>query len=114
MTQTERVILIQGDANKWYDQAIFIVKPDGKAGNVPVDMVSEAEKIIHNYLVKNKRPLPKGLRAQGAPVGYAPASQTVNTTKKRKASRRMDFYLNIIMILACLAIAGIFMYGMFG
>ena len=114
MTKAERVILIQGDENKWYDQAIFIVKPEGQRGQVPVDMVSEAEKIIRNYLVKNNRPLPYGLPGQTEAMGYAPHGNVEPLRKKRTKGRKMDFYLNMIMVLACFAIAGVLMYGIFG
>jgi hypothetical protein len=112
MTASERVILIQGDASKWYDQAIFIVKPNGKAEDAPVDMVAEAEKIINNYLIKNKKPLPAGFPPNSnlSSMGYVPTVAT--TPKKRTPSKRVDFFLNIIIVLACLAIAGVFMYGM--
>ncbi|MCL2203325.1 MAG: hypothetical protein FWB88_05250 [Defluviitaleaceae bacterium] len=108
MTQSERVILIQGDASQWYEQAIFIVKPSSP--HVPVDMVAEAEKIIHNYMVKNKRPLPAGFPGKGKAKGYVPTYTPV--AKKRGPSRAVDFFLNAMMILACLALAGVFLYGM--
>ncbi|MCL2500483.1 MAG: hypothetical protein FWE90_09120 [Defluviitaleaceae bacterium] len=109
MTTAERVILIQGDANKWYDQAIFIVKPHAPRHEVPVDMVAEAEKIIHNYMIKNKKPLPAGFPPTQV-TGYAPEAPPLPA--KRLPGRR-DFFINIAMILACLVIAGLLAYGMF-
>jgi len=125
MTQSERVILIQGDAEKWYDQAIFIVKPENKRGDIPHDMVTEAERIIYGYLNKNKKPLPSGFPKAGV-VGYASGAagangadfangiNTANASfgKKNKASRLLDYLLNILMVLACLALAGVLMYGL--
>ncbi|MCL2171685.1 MAG: hypothetical protein FWB71_05970, partial [Defluviitaleaceae bacterium] len=42
-----RVILVKGDESKWYEQAIFILRPgrDGAAG-APLDFVKEAERIV--------------------------------------------------------------------
>jgi len=107
MTTAERVILIQGDANKWYDQAIFIVKHHAPGHQIPIDMVAEAEKIIENYMVKNNKPLPVGFPAPSV-KGYG---LDASGTKKRRFSKRWDFFINILMMLACLAIAGIFLYG---
>jgi len=110
MTKAERVILIQGDADKWFDQAIFIVKPNTPSGTVPKNLVVEAEQIIANYLTKNNRPLPPGL----PPTHRAYASTTpmhARATKKR-AAKGANLLLNVLMVLACLALAGVFIYGM--
>jgi hypothetical protein len=110
MTKPERVILVKGDATQWYEQAIFIVKQNPPPGNLPKDMVAEAENIIRDYLVKNRRPVPAGFPGGGSgPVqmGYAPYK-----TAKKPARTRTDFLLNVIMVLACVAIAAVFAYGM--
>ena len=48
--KTERVILVKGNAKSWYEQAIFIIKPT--VDTQPLDFVAEAEKIIHEYNLK--------------------------------------------------------------
>ena len=109
MTTAERVILINGDANKWYDQAIFIVKPGTKANAVPGNMVDEAEHIIANYLTRNKKPLPANFPAIRA---YADTDAPATTRTKKRAGSSANFLLNVLMILACLALALVFIYGM--
>ncbi|MCL2364949.1 MAG: hypothetical protein FWC71_09845 [Defluviitaleaceae bacterium] len=105
MTTTERVILIQGDTKSWYEQAIFIVKPDAK--NIPTNMVEEAEQIIANYLARNRKPLPANF-----PITHAHAPIiTANETKKRPRKRRADFFINLLMFLGCLAFVLMFVYG---
>jgi hypothetical protein len=122
MTTAERVILIQGDSNKWYDQAIFIVKPNAKE-NIPVDMVAEAEKIIHNYMIKNNKPFPVNFPTQKTfptstthVTGYAasvPISNVVSVTKtKKRPHGRLDIIFNIIMFFACLALVGVLVFGL--
>jgi len=106
--KTERVILLKGDATKWYDQAIFIVNQNTPAAKMPVDFVAEAEKIINNYMSKEKK-LPAPVVAHHAPPAVPPRP-AAKPAKKRRSS--FDFALNIMMILACIAIVAVFMYGM--
>jgi hypothetical protein len=115
MQTTERVILIKGDATKWYNQAIFIVNKDTPAVNMPVDFVAEAEKIICNHMRTGKRAAAPAVYTSHMPKTYtqptsnAPATHT--GTKKTKVSK-FDFVLNVVMILACVAIVAVFAYGM--
>jgi hypothetical protein len=118
MGQTERVILVKGDATKWYNQAIFIVNKDIPATKMPVDFVAEAEKIIYSHMAKEKTkkaavpavytsPPPKASFA--APTSCnAPATRTGT----RKKTSTFDFVLNCVMVLACVAIVAVFAYGM--
>jgi len=105
---TERVILIKGDATKWYNQAIFIVNQNTPATKMPVDFVEEAEKIIYGYMArKNATPQPyHGV----LPKPSYPKSVGVRTKKKKTST--FDFVLNTVMVLACIAIAAIFAYGL--
>ena len=108
--KTERVILLKGDATKWYDQAIFIVNKNTPATKMPVDFVAEAEKIIANYLrVENKKQLPKNKTA--AAITSTTTPKKIQQKIKPKNST-FDFTLNLIMIFACIAIAIIFAYGL--
>lgn len=117
---TERVILVKGDSTKWYNQAIFIVNRNTPATKMPVDFVAEAERIIYNHVTKQK----KHAMAGGAPAEYtspapkvlpAPANYNTPATRtgtKTKCASKFDFVLNVIMILACVAIVAVFVYGM--
>jgi len=55
MQTKEQVVVIQGDATKWYSQAVFIMNPSPTAQPVPVDLVAEAEKIIFNYEARRRK-----------------------------------------------------------
>lgn len=108
-TKNDRVILIKGDASKWYDQAIFIVNKNIPPDKIPVDFVAEAEKIINQYIMKKNRQAghPKNTE------GFLPPSMPAKAVKPVK-DKRFDFALNMIMLLGCLAIASMFIFGMFG
>jgi len=84
--KTERVILVKGDASKWYNQAIFIVNKNVPTQTMPIDFVAEAEKIIHEYNLKH-------------------TNETIQPIKRKNYPR------NILMILACVAIAAILTFG---
>jgi len=105
--KTERVILIKGDSTKWYDQAIFIVNQNMPAHQIPTDFVSEAERIIHNYM-RNKKPLPNP-----SPNIIAPVT-TISKPKKTKTKERTktDFALNILMMIACMFLVVVLVYGL--
>lgn len=105
--QSERVILIKGDASKWYNQAIFIVNSTMPASKMPVDFVSEAEKIIYNH-VRNKGGMQGAYTSTGKHGGGA--RDTTAIGRKKKGSS-FDFMLNLMMILACVAIIAVFSYG---
>ena len=117
MTQTERVILIKGDSTQWYNQAIFIVNKNMPATKMPVDFVAEAEKIIYNYTAKQK--YPATLKKGAGPVVYTSnmnmpvpsAAPALRTSAKKKKTGTFDFVLNMIMVLACIAIIAVLAYG---
>jgi len=105
MKPTERVILVKGDATKWYNQAIFIVNKDMPATKMPVDFVAEAEKIIYNHI--------RTTRGHTIPAAYAATAPAKPTpARRKKKASAFDITLNIMMILACVAIAAVFAYGM--
>ena len=116
----ERVILIKGDENKWYDQAIFIINPTASKDKLPLDFVAEAERIINGYMDKSRRPASPAVSsfAPGPGSGTALALPSQSTTATvapaaKKPARRSgsDLLLNVLMILGCLAIALLFIYG---
>ncbi|MCL2198564.1 MAG: hypothetical protein FWB80_06550 [Defluviitaleaceae bacterium] len=114
---TERVILIKGDGTKWYNQAIFIVNKDTPAIHMPVDFVAEAEKIICNHMATGKKAAAPAVYTSHMPKSYtqptynAPATHT-GTKKTTKPASKFDFVLNMVMVLACVAIVAVFAYGM--
>ena len=134
MRAKERVILIKGDATKWYDQAIFIVNQNLPANKIPVDFVGEAEKIIYNYMARSQKAAqatPQTVAHGGAhmfggsssggtelieslPAVPVPRSSGAKPVVKsvRKKKTKADFMLNWLMVLACIAIAMVFLYGM--
>ena len=101
--KTERVILVKGDATKWYEQAIFIVNPNTDA--MPVDFVAEAEKIISDYNLnsENKNLIPKNTAA--SPVIIKPR-------QFEQDSENPSIMLGVLMLIACIAIVVIFTYGL--
>ena len=90
-----RVILIKGGNNKWYEQAIFIVRKDA-AAQIPVDFVAEAEKIINGYMHRKAKPAPARTRQQTA----------VKNTP-------LDYVLNTLIVVCCIALAAILTYAVF-
>ena len=111
--KTERVILIKGDATKWYNQAIFIVNQDTPPEKMPVNFVAEAEKIINNYMEREKRgTLPSAKSHSPAIAPAKPATHQAKSAKAKKKGSKTDFVLNMLMVLACVAIVAVFVYGM--
>lgn len=94
MMNQDRVILIKGDHTKWYEQAIFIMNKNVPANKIPVDFVAEAEKIIN---------------------GRAGGAATLPSREKRagKGSGSFDLFMNVLMLLGCLALAGVMAYSYF-
>ena len=98
--KTERVVLVKGGANKWYEQAIFIVNPNAPTEDMPVDFVAEAEKIVSDFNLK-RRSRKHATAAINEQVESAPKSSS-------------NFALNFLMVIACIAVAAIFIFGILG
>jgi hypothetical protein len=105
MGSNERVILIKGDADKWYNQAIFIVNKDLPPGKLPVDFVAEAEKIIADYMRRKRTPL----NAASFPEKIA-----VNPAKPKVNKRKFDSFINFCLILGTALIVAALVYGLAG
>ena len=99
--RTERVVLVKGDATKWYEQAIFIVNTNAPAESMPLDFVAEAEKIIGEYNLKRET---------------VPPSVVVHPAKVRPFGKRVrepNFLVHgVIMALAAVVIAAVFAFGL--
>jgi len=107
--KTERVILVKGDATKWYDQAIFIVNPNIDAGQMPVDFVAEAEKIISDYNLMRKNKIVGNTPAIIVPPAKRKEENNFIAPNSKKS--RTNFALGFLMIVACLIITAIFAFG---
>jgi len=107
--RTDRVILIRGDASKWYDQAIFIVNKDMPYERIPVDFVAEAEQIISSYINKNRNSCYLG--GYGADIPPALLQKIRPIKKERSARSNFDLAVNIMMLIGCLLVAGSLIFG---
>ena len=101
----KKVICINGDDSKLYDQVIFIMK-DG-INNVndnnkkPIDFVFEAEKIINAHINNDKN------------IKKQEITNVTTRTKDGiqqiviKKSGKFDIILNIVMLVCCISLASI-------
>ena len=104
MEGNERVVVIKGNPEKWYSQAVFILNPQAKAEDAPVDLVAEAERIIINYMAQ------KHECAGGKQYGHV---QEEAPPKKGKKRLQFDFLLYMLMVLACVGLVAIVALGWF-
>ena len=95
--KTERVVLVKGNSTRWFEQAIFIVNKSAEAERMPVDFIAEAERIIEEFNLKNAT-----LPADGPPPPPVIKKPAVNS-----------FWTTGLMILASVAITGIFAFQLF-
>ncbi|MDR1704434.1 MAG: hypothetical protein LBS19_07075 [Clostridiales bacterium] len=102
MSDNKRVILITGDEQKWFEQAIFIVRKSA-AQRANIDFVREAELIIQNYMsgAAARTPVSPEPGLSAAPSGRAAAS--VRKTYKSHRSK-LDVIINTMIIVVCGAI----------
>ena len=111
MQTNERVVVIKGDATKWYSQAVFIINPGTPAEKIPIDFVAEAENIIFNYMARKH----KNMDSLHAYMDYCPPPAIVTAPDKRPAIKkrfRREFMLYMLMIAACIAMAAVFAFGL--
>ena len=122
----KRVILIPGDKSAWFDQAIFIIRP--KATNIPIDFVAAAEAIVSQYLETGERSEAReyALTAQAVATHVSELSAPIPldqdfveiTTRpspvksakksgKKKGKAGVDVALYVIMLVCCIALAGL-------
>lgn len=74
----DEVVLIENDKNGWYEKAVFILNKDVPKKKRPKDIVGEAEKIIEDYMKKNR----------------------LNYSLKKHKKRNIDFVLNLSLFLS--------------
>jgi len=112
MQTNEQVVVIQGDASKWYSQVVFIMNPNPGAEKTPMDFVAEAEKIIFDYVARKRKYAGDSVHAYldyTTPV-IIPAKAKGRAVKEKKRFR-WEFLLNLLMVAACVAIAVVFAVG---
>lgn len=113
MEKQDRVILVQGGVSKWYDQAIFIVNKNAQVSTMPVDFIQEAENIINEYLMNDKAGndiviTDKNVTNFGNSTIKTRPKTNVKTTKTVKStSNALDVWINTIMLVCCVIMAGI-------
>lgn len=104
MDNKKKVILINGEAGKWYEQVIFIINEKEK--NVPKNIIFEAEKIINEYIDKKYN---RNLTNKNINTTEIKSFEGNNIKKKaKKDTKKMKNYLNFaifltIGIIFCLA-----------
>jgi len=99
MEKTERVIVLKGDATKWYEQAIFIINPKEQE-KMPPDLVQEAERIIHEYNLK--REAEKSTNPVILPGLASP----------QRGNFFSDFKVHIFMAAASVIVTAVFIFGL--
>ena len=93
----ERVVLIKGNESNWYEQAIFILKPNALAKNMPVDLVSEAEKIVGQYYC--------GINGALAPMATSKQITGIPHAGPKKLKKSwFDVMLNGLMLISCIVL----------
>jgi len=111
-----KVVLLKGDNNKWYEQAIFIMRQGQNADEI--DFVKEAEKIINSQMLysqiadkyeEQKILMPATTAIVPAGTAAAPKVQVVNKKPQAQPSK-LDFTLNLTLLIVAIAIAAAFLY----
>ena len=107
-----RVVMVKGDGDKWYEQAIFIVRPgyENTRQRETVDFVREAENIAIGRsgmsLIIDER---GGMRPPSTQIPQINRPTEAKAPKKQR--RGFDFKLNLFLVCSCLVLAGVIMYN---
>ena len=112
MPTNERVVVIKGDASKWYSQVVFIMNPHARSTGPPVDLVAEAENIIRDYARRKNK-------SGNIVDGYGECSDYALPAAGKEHRRwydflRFDFILYTMMFAACLVLATLVAVGVMG
>ena len=110
MQTSERVVIVKGDASKWYSQAVFFVNPNAPENKIPKDFVAEAENIIFNYMAKKQKNMEYSIPAYMD--YYTPSAILTVPAKHAKKRERHGLILYALMTAACIALAVIFAFGL--
>ena len=101
MTEQNKVVLINGDNSKFFDQAIFIVKKNIPENKMPVDFVAEAERIISMHLTKKRR-------SHDTYIHFAPEFEldmVKEELAKKKRGLKIHMLLHFMLISTCITLA---------
>ena len=101
MTEQNKVVLINGDNSKFFDQAIFIVKKNMPEHKMPVDFVAEAERIISAHLAKKRR-------NRDTYVHFAPEFEldmVKEELARKRRSVKFHIMLHLVLLTACITMA---------
>ncbi|MCL2350656.1 MAG: hypothetical protein FWC67_04165 [Defluviitaleaceae bacterium] len=110
MDSKRKVVLLKGDSNKWYEQAIFIMRPH--AAQEDIDFLKEAEMIMNSNTVQHKlieQYEKMGAHAPLAPLSPPPAPPQAKKAPPRKS--RFDAMLNFTLIVTGIALVAVFAYN---
>jgi len=98
MTEQNKVVLINGDNSKFFDQAIFIVKKNVPENKIPVDFVAEAERIISMHLAKKRR-------GHDTYIHFAPEFEldmVKDELARKKRGAKFHMLLHFVLISTCI------------
>jgi len=86
----KQVIMIKGDNSKFYEQVIFILRPQEVKKLKEIDFVNEAQKIINNYMTQkyNNTTTPQ-------------VNEKIESQPPKK-NKEIDKILNICIVLCCI------------
>jgi len=110
-----RVVMLRGTKDKWYEQAIFILRDGAMQGEM--DCLKEAERIVNghgmqNILADKYKPAPAPIYL---PTNTSPAPAQVSQRKSEpapppKRNKRFDSFLNISLIVIGIAVMALIAY----
>ena len=112
-----KVVLLKGDENKWYEQAIFILR--SSVNETEIDFVKEAERIINSHSLQNQIANKYGqmaghtpMAALAAPTQAPPPLPAVQKNNSRpRPKTRLDFILNAALITTGIALVSLLIFN---
>jgi len=101
MTEQNKVVLINGDSSKFFDQAIFIVKKNIPDNKIPMDFIAEAERIIGMHLARKRR-------GQDTYIRLAPEFEldiVKEELARKKRGIKFHMLLHLVLLTTCVTLA---------
>lgn len=99
-----KVVLLKGGQDKWYEQAIFILKDSVRGDEVSIDFVKEAEKIINGQNLQNK------VANKYNEMAAAPAVPKPAKSKQPPKKSKFDSFLNATIVITAIVLLTLFAY----
>ncbi|MCL2576123.1 MAG: hypothetical protein FWE33_06790 [Defluviitaleaceae bacterium] len=100
-----KIVLLKGDKNKCYEQAIFILRPQMAAGG-EIDFVKEAERIINGESLQQKL-----AEKYGASNPNYLQKEVNKKDDGRPPKRNLDAKLNVALVITGLVLISVFLYS---